>query len=215
MASNFTVIQFQRQHFGNEPGIFNDMEPNVPFVGSAKDFLFDCPNVDPAETAFLVFQSRHVEHQRNVFRVNGTDVFGGLPASPARDSWNGNILLLEPHHQFRGTGNVLHVESRNASGGSAGDVDDFIIDNVVIEYKTRAAPCTEWKNATARIVWFSATGAGANSILRSLRLSVEKASDQCLHPNERHVDRRWSSRRKSRPPNRPALTTTSSRRWSL
>ena len=170
MASNFTVIQFERQHFGNEPGTFNNIEPNVPFVGSAKDFLFDCPNVDPAETAFLVFQSRDVDHQRNVFRVNGTDVFGGLPASPAIDSWNGNILLLEPHHKLRGTGNVLHVESRNTSGGSGGDIDDFIIDNVVIEYKTRAAPCTEWKNATARIVWFSATSAGANSILdRPLR----------------------------------------------
>ena len=40
MASNFTVIQFQRQHFGNQPGSFNDIEPNVPFVGPAKTFDF-------------------------------------------------------------------------------------------------------------------------------------------------------------------------------
>jgi hypothetical protein len=116
MATNFTVILFQRQHFGNEPGTFNDIEPNVPFAGSTKDFSFDCPGVNPSETAFLMFQSRDVDHQRNIFQINGVDVFGGLPASPARDAWNGNILLIEPHHQLRATGNVLHVESRNSSG---------------------------------------------------------------------------------------------------
>src|SRR5215470_5571482 len=98
MATNFTVILFQRQHFGNEPGVFNDIEPNVPFAGSAKDFAFDCPGINPSETAFLIFQSRDVEHRRNIFQINGVDVFGGLPASPARDAWNGNILLIEPHH---------------------------------------------------------------------------------------------------------------------
>ena len=136
MASNFTVILFQRQHFGNEPGTFNDIEPNVPFAGSTKDFSFDCPGVNPSETAFLMFQSRDVDHQRNIFQLNGVDVFGGLPASPSRDAWNGNILLMEPHHQLRATGNILHVESRNSNGGSGDDIDDFIIDNVVIVYKT-------------------------------------------------------------------------------
>jgi len=135
MVTNFTVILFQRQHFGNEPGIFNDIEPDVPFAGSTKDFAFDCPGINPSETAFLMFQSRDVDHQRNIFQINGADVFGGLPASPARDAWNGNILLLEPHHQLRATGNTLHVESRNFRGGRGGDIDDFIIDNVVIMYK--------------------------------------------------------------------------------
>jgi hypothetical protein len=135
MATNFTVILAQRQHFGNQPCTFDDVEPNVLFVGSAKDFSFDCPGVVPAETAFLMFQSRDVDHQRNVFQVNGIDVFGGLPASPARDAWNSNILLVERHHQLRATGNVLHVESRNPSGGASEDIDDFIIDNVVIMYK--------------------------------------------------------------------------------
>ena len=119
MATNFTVIQFQRQHFGNEPGSFNDIEPAVPFVGPAKDFVFDCPNVDPNDTALLLFQSRDVSHATNVFQVNGIQVFGGLPVSPSRDTWNGNVLLVERHHGLRATGNVLHVESRNASGGAA------------------------------------------------------------------------------------------------
>jgi hypothetical protein len=136
MGTNFTVIQFQRQHFGNEPGSFNDIEPAVPFVGPAKDFVFDCPKVDPNDTALLLFQSRDVSHARNVFQANGIQVFGGLPVSPSRDTWNGNVLLVERHHGLRATGNVLHVESRNTSGGADGNIDDFMIDNVVIQYKT-------------------------------------------------------------------------------
>src|SRR5262245_20244932 len=136
MGATFTVIQFQRQHFGNEPGSFDDIEPDVPFVGAAKEFVFDCPHVDPNEAACLLFQSRDVDHRHNMVRVNGIDVFGGLPVSPARDSWNGNVLLVERHHQLREAGNVLRIEARNANGGTAGDIDDFIIDNVVLVYKT-------------------------------------------------------------------------------
>jgi hypothetical protein len=136
MATNFTVILFQRQHFGSEPDTFDDIEPNTPFAGPTRDFSFDCRGVDPSETAFLMFQSRDVDHQRNIFQINGVDVFGGLPVSPARDGWNGNILLIEPHHQLRTTGNILHVESRNSGGAGDDDIDDFVIDNVVIVYKT-------------------------------------------------------------------------------
>ncbi len=137
MATDFTAVLSQRQHLGNEQGNFNDVEPNVLFVGPTKDFTFNCPSVNPGETAFLMFQSRDVDHQRNIFRVNGVDIFGGLPASPSKDTWNGNILLLHSRHQLKATDNVLHVESRNARGGGGGDIDDFIIDNVVIVYKTQ------------------------------------------------------------------------------
>src|SRR6185503_9405365 len=136
MATNYTVVLFSRQQLGNEAGVFNDVEPNVPFAGRAKDFPFDCPGINPAEAAVLMFQSRDVDHQRNILRVNGVDVFGGLPASPARDAWNGNVLLVEPHHQLKATGNVFHVESRNSRGEAIDDIDDFIIDNVVIQFKT-------------------------------------------------------------------------------
>jgi hypothetical protein len=136
MATSYTVVLFSRQHIGNEAGVFNDVEPNVAFVGRAKDFPFDCPGINTAEAAVLMFQSRDVDHQRNVLRVNDVDVFGGLPASPARDAWNGNVLLVEPHHQLKAAGNVLSVEARRTDGSSTGDVDDFIIDNVVIMYKT-------------------------------------------------------------------------------
>ena len=136
MASNFTVVLFQRQHFGRVPGAFDDVEADVPFAGQAQSFVFDCPNVQPGDAAFLMFQSRDVDHPRNGFEVNGVAVFGGLPVSPARDSWNGNILLIEPRHRLKATGNILRVESRDASGGASGSLDEFIIDNVVLVYKT-------------------------------------------------------------------------------
>jgi hypothetical protein len=141
MASDFTVILSSRQQFGRLPA-FNDVEPGVPFVGRTKDFSFNCPNVDPGQIAFLMFQSRAIHHQRNIFQINGVNVFGGLPASPDRNTWNGNILLVESHHQLRATGNVLHIEARNEFGGDGSDssgaiIDHFIIDNVVIVYKTR------------------------------------------------------------------------------
>jgi hypothetical protein len=136
MTSNFTVVLFERQHFGQVPGAFNDVEPDVPFAGQARSFVFDCPSVLAAEAAFLMFQSRDVDHPRNVFEVNGSGVFGGLPVSPARDSWNGNILLIEARHRLKPTGNILRVESRDASGGVTGSLDEFIIDNVVLVYKT-------------------------------------------------------------------------------
>ena len=136
VMGNFTVVQSQRQHFGNQPGSFNDIEPDIPFVGAAQEYVFDCPHVNPTETAILLFQSRDVSHSRNILRINGTQVYGGLPVSPSRDTWNGNVLLVEPHHQLRATGNVLRVEARNTSGGTGDDIDDFIIDNLVVQYKT-------------------------------------------------------------------------------
>jgi hypothetical protein len=156
MATNYTVVLFSRQHFGNEAGVFNDVEPDVAFVGRARDFPFNCPGINTTQAAVLLFQSRDVDHQRNIFRVNGVDVFGGLPASPARDAWNGNILLVERHHQLKATGNVLRVEARRADGGSTGDVDDFIIDNVVIVYKTLDV-VAEMPTATGDLGAFLAT----------------------------------------------------------
>src|SRR5260370_35799107 len=130
MATKFNVIIFQRQPFGNEPGTFNDIEPNVPFAGSTKDFSLDCPGVNPSETAFLMFQSRDVGHQRNIFQINGVDVFGGLPASPARDAWNGNILLIEPHHQLRARGKVLYSAPRISSGTRRADSEVLILETL-------------------------------------------------------------------------------------
>jgi hypothetical protein len=85
-----------------------------------------------------MFQSRDVDHQRNVLKINNFDLFGSIPASRSRDTWNGNILLVEKDAKLKPTGNRLIIGSRNSSGGGGGDIDDFIIDNVVISYKTNS-----------------------------------------------------------------------------
>lgn len=130
MATDYTVILTSRQHFGDDPGSVGD------FVGVAKSISFNCPSVDPNETAFLLFQSLDVSIDKNVFRVNGVDVFGGLPAIPGSDTWVGNVMLLEPRHNLKAVGNVLHVESRDENGEVNGNLDDFVLDNVVIVFKT-------------------------------------------------------------------------------
>jgi len=135
MVTNFTVVISQRQHFGNQPDTFDDIEPGVPFAGSTKDFSFDCPGVNPNETALLMFRSRDVDHDRNSIQINGMDVLGGLPASPSNDAWDGNILRIDSHYRLRAAGNVLHVESRKSNGTPGDDIDDFIIENTVMVYK--------------------------------------------------------------------------------
>ena len=81
--SEFTVVISVRQGFGNEPGYLNGIEANVPFVGATKTFPFQCPNVKTNEAAVLMFQSRDVDHSRNMLSINGRDIHGGIPVSPS------------------------------------------------------------------------------------------------------------------------------------
>jgi hypothetical protein len=135
-SADFTIVIPVRQGFGNEPGYLNSIEPNVPFVGASKDFTFSCPSVSSNEAAVLMFQSRDVDSSRNILTINGSNVYGGIPVSPNKDTWNGNVMLIDAGI-LRPNGNVLHIESRNTSGGSGGDIDDFIVDNAVVMYKAR------------------------------------------------------------------------------
>ena len=136
MPTDYKVVEFVPQHFGDEQGTFSDIKPTAIFAGRKKDFTFNCPNVDSDERAVLMFQSRDVDHQNNDLHVNQKDVFGGLPVSPNRDTWNGNIMIIGPR-QLKATGNVLHIEALNSTGGREGGIDDFLIANVIIMYKTR------------------------------------------------------------------------------
>lgn len=128
---NYSVIVNQRNHFGNEP----DFLPGV-FAGRRKDFSFDCPGVDSRQQSVLMMQTQHVSVEANVFTVNGTTVFGNVPQTTEdKDAWAAQVLLVNPN-VLRSSGNILHVEARTGSGSSSGDVDDFVIDNVVLMYKT-------------------------------------------------------------------------------
>ena len=139
MATSFTVILDQQRHFGNQPDLFG----NAPFAGPEAEFIFQCPNIDLREDSILMFQARHVSHEENVFLVNGRQVFGGLPVSPTRGSaeesgWNSNVLIInQARHSLQETGNRLFIRSLDSGGGTSGNRDDFVVDNIVILYKSR------------------------------------------------------------------------------
>jgi hypothetical protein len=137
MPTDYKVIEFVPHHFGNEQNTFSDIKPDAVFAGRAKPFTFNCPNVDADERAVLMFQSRDVDSAKNDLHLNGKDIFGGLPVSPNRDTWNGNVMVIGPR-QLKATNNVLRIESLNNAGGRDGDIDDFLITNIVIMYKTRS-----------------------------------------------------------------------------
>jgi hypothetical protein len=148
MGTDYVVILGQRRHFGDEQDLFG----NAPFVDPDDgvfegEFTFLCPNIDRGQTAVLMFQARDVDHERNIFRINERTVFGGLPKSPAREDaedsgWNSHVLLVDPvrHSLEETTNNRLRIESRDSDGGTTGNRDDFVVDNIVLFYKTRSSP---------------------------------------------------------------------------
>ncbi|MGI8907006.1 MAG: hypothetical protein ACR2IE_11015 [Candidatus Sumerlaeaceae bacterium] len=135
--ADFTVVFAGRQQFGNEPGSLNIRnELNAIFVGASKEFNFACPKVNPHESAVLMFQSRAVSSRENIITINGINLSDGIPFNPDTGVWNGNVLVIRARI-LKPSGNVLRIEARNSSGGSGGNIDDFILDNMVVMYKTR------------------------------------------------------------------------------
>ena len=127
---NFTVITSVRNHFGNEP----DFLPGA-FVGQEKNFTFDCLGIDSSQHAVLMLQTLHVGGE-NVFTINGQTVFGGLPrTTDNKEAWSAQVLLIQPN-TLHSRDNVLRVAARTGSGSASGDIDDFVIDNVVVVYKS-------------------------------------------------------------------------------
>jgi hypothetical protein len=137
MPCDFTVIMHRTVHVGDEPGLFG----TAPYEGSAFSALpFACPNVNPRERAVLFFQSRDVDNPRSKILINGIPLFGGLPVSSTGGAespiWNGNVALVE-RGVLKPIGNVLRLEPNTSQGGVSGDIDDVLIDNVVLMFKTR------------------------------------------------------------------------------
>ena len=144
MALDFTVVMPVRQRFGEEKPDKEvadvGLETDAPFVGQQKDYSFRCPNVDTSQFAILLFQSQGVVQQQRM-TINGQIIYGGIPPSVDRGSdslgtflaatWKGNVMLVTPG--VLAENNVLHIESRKV----AGILDSFIVDNVVVIFKSR------------------------------------------------------------------------------
>jgi hypothetical protein len=144
MPADFTVIIEVRHHFGDDP----DALPGV-FAGRNSAFEFQCPGVDSSKPAVLMFETLDVDHGNNFIAINSTgatpfgfpEVYGGIPVSQSKRDWNANIMLVR--RDVLRESNILRLGARDKQGGLGGlngKVDDFVIDNVVILYKTRRGP---------------------------------------------------------------------------
>jgi hypothetical protein len=144
MALDFTVVITVRQRFGDSDEDDVGQETIAPFVGAEKSYDFRCPNVDSRQQAILLFQCMGANIQNNL-EINGQQIFGGIPSSvegitipdPAvllfRAQWNGNIMLI--HEGVLRENNVLRIQAAELDDG----LDNFIIDNLVVVFKTRPA----------------------------------------------------------------------------
>ena len=143
MAIDYTVIMSVRQRFGdNKKELETLIETEAPFVGRSKDFPFACPNVDRSKSAILQFESLGVTF-RGIIQINGNNIFGGLTVGPNSLNapvggaglipvWKTHTLIV--HENVLLDQNRLHIEAVAATDGN---VDDFIIDNVVLFFKIR------------------------------------------------------------------------------
>jgi hypothetical protein len=83
-AADFTIIISSRHGFGSDIDYLKSIEADVLTVGIAKDFTFSCPNVNSAEAAVLMFQSRAVNSSKNIITINGVAVRGGISGESER-----------------------------------------------------------------------------------------------------------------------------------
>jgi hypothetical protein len=149
MALDFTVVIVVRQRFGDRDADDVGQETAAPFVGQQKDYEFRCPGVDRNQQAILLFQCQGANVQQSL-EINGQQIFGGIPAAVEQApfpvlypsnivgsfpiaQWSGNVMLVHPG--VLQENNVLRIRAREIA--DSGNVDNFIIDNLVVVFKTR------------------------------------------------------------------------------
>ena len=145
----FVVVERVRARFGSSPGPSRDSEDTAAWVGPSKTWSFDCPDVDPGAEALVMFQLLGNMASGDRLIINGVDIFGGVPAGGA-DSitvndriikfgiWSAELLIIHPR-VLKPAGNELTIEARNYEGGTS-NTGNFVVDNIVVQYKTRSGP---------------------------------------------------------------------------
>jgi len=127
VSSNFVFIIRERQHFGDEPGAH-------PGFFRGEDFSFppfDAPGINPNRPAVLMLEARGVQNS-NVFRINGVTISRALQPHPeANEAQTFTEIANVPPGVLKAQGNVLRVI---AVKDAFGNLDDFVIENVVLHY---------------------------------------------------------------------------------
>lgn len=145
MALDFTVVISVRQRFGDDEVDDLGQETETLFVGRQKRYPFRCPSVDARQHAILLFQCQGANVQQTL-EINDQQIFGGIPAAIGSlaglsfdhvvnvpvAQWNGNIMLVHPG--VLREDNVLLIRAKELGDDN---IDNFIIDNLVVVFKTK------------------------------------------------------------------------------
>jgi hypothetical protein len=155
MSLDFTIVTNVRQRFGDSARggkeapreLESGVEADTP-IGLERSFAFRCPAVDRRQFALLLFQTLGVAVRQGL-EINGQTVFGGIArsvdlaarllgsaAESAEDRtalarWNGHVMLIHPG--VLQESNILRIRAADAT---AANIDDFLVDNVVVVFKT-------------------------------------------------------------------------------
>ena len=146
MASDFSVIFSDWLHFGSHPGYFNDetiyplehLDSGITFFGAEKASIFDTPGIDSHQPIVLMYQSFDVTLARNVIKINGTEIPGGIPVSSRRGEWKNNLSILEPGLVTQDHANELFIEAHGETDDQDTNRDNFLLASAVVLYKTIA-----------------------------------------------------------------------------
>jgi len=142
MPSDFTVIQAVRNRFGEGPGF--PFEKQAPKVGVSKSYRFSCSNVDPRQMAILQFETIGVwkgllDQSRDILQINGVDIPGSITPGGSFTTWRTHSLVV-PANVLKEQ-NTLYIEAISyAPSGPFYAPDQFIVDNIIVHYKTRTSP---------------------------------------------------------------------------
>lgn len=134
MSSDFTVVFSGRHHMGDTEGRFNREAPDCKFMGQHGVFSFDTPGVNADAEAVLTFQSFGIDLRTNTLSINGTDIPFALSPSVERE-WKAHSVVV-PAGVLKDSGNEIRLDALTRSGSPDGNVDDFLVDNMSIHYKT-------------------------------------------------------------------------------
>ncbi|MEO0972166.1 MAG: hypothetical protein AAFX85_03660 [Pseudomonadota bacterium] len=132
MSSSFTVITTASHHFGDHEGMFEKEDPTATFVGASHSTQFDVAGIDEGQQSLLMFRSFNVNFRTNVLSINGQVVERAISRSVERE-WKTQLVVL-PAGVVKAGANTVTIESRTRTGETEGNLDDFIVTDLVLQY---------------------------------------------------------------------------------
>ena len=133
MSSSFSVITTECHHFGDPQGLFEKEAPGATFVGAGHETKFQVEGIDTRQQSILMFRSFNVNFRTNVLSVNGQVLDRAIVRSVERE-WKTQIVILPPGLIKLGE-NALRIESRDRTGEPGGNLDDFLVTDLVLWFK--------------------------------------------------------------------------------